>query len=55
MLAPIGTYFNLVPAFKQLLANLHNNFPAFYKEVKRIGALPKKERDRVLQALMKKS
>lgn len=55
VLAPIGTYFNLVPAFKQLLANLHDDFPAFYKEVKRIGALPKKQRDRVLQDMLKQN
>ena len=47
-LAAIGAYNDLVPAFDALLAQSRGNMPAFYAEVKRIAALPKGERDAVL-------
>ena len=50
-LAAVGAYNDLVPAFDALLAQSGGNFPSFYLEVKRIGALSKGERDGTLQSL----
>jgi predicted aminopeptidase len=50
-LAAVGAYNDLVPAFDALLAQSGGDFPSFYVEVKRIAALPKRERDGALQRL----
>jgi predicted aminopeptidase len=51
LLASIATYSGKLPAFRTLLAKEGGDFPAFYREVKRLAALPKGERDAALQAL----
>jgi predicted aminopeptidase len=43
-LVSISTYYDLVPAFLQLLESHDGNFPAFFKHVENIGKLPDKER-----------
>lgn len=49
-LASIATYNDFVPAFRALLAR-EKSFPAFYREVKRIAALDRDQRHRVLRKL----
>jgi predicted aminopeptidase len=49
-LASIATYEDFVPAFRALLKK-EGSFPRFYKEVKRLAALDRDERHRVLQAM----
>ena len=51
LLASIATYSGRLPAFRALLAREGGDFPAFYREVKRLAALPKTERDAALNAL----
>jgi predicted aminopeptidase len=50
-LAAVGAYNDLVPAFDALLAAQGGDFARFHAEVRRLGALPKAERDAALQAL----
>ena len=40
----VEAYHKLVPGFERLFARCHNDFPAFYREVKAIGKLKKDER-----------
>jgi predicted aminopeptidase len=49
-LASIATYEDFVPAFRALLRR-EGSFPRFYKSVKRLAELDRKERHRVLKAL----
>lgn len=51
-LITVGTYFDWVPAFERLLADLEGSLPLFYAEVARIGELPTDRRRRELQDLM---
>ncbi len=48
-LAAVGAYHTLVPAFEGLLARLDADLPRFYAEVRRIAALPPRERERGFQ------
>jgi len=50
MLASIATYSGKLPAFRALLKQLGGDLPAFYREVKRLAALPRAERDAALDA-----
>jgi predicted aminopeptidase len=50
-LAAVAAYNDLVPAFDALLAAQGGDFKRFYAEVRRLSALPKRERDAALQAL----
>jgi predicted aminopeptidase len=50
-LAAIGAYFDRVPAFEALMHRTGPDMAAFFREVKRIGALRKDARDRELDAL----
>jgi predicted aminopeptidase len=49
-LALVATYSDKVPAFLVMLAAQHGNLPAFYREAKRIGAMPAKQRRAALDA-----
>ena len=49
-LASIATYEDFVPAFRTMLKR-DRSFPAFYKSVKRLAELDRKERHRILKAL----
>lgn len=49
-LASIATYEDFVPAFRAMLKR-DGNFPQFYKSVKRLAELDRKDRHRVLKAL----
>lgn len=51
LLASIATYSVKVPAFRALLAQQGGDFPAFYREVRRLAALPVAERDAALARL----
>ena len=50
-LAAIAAYFDRVPAFEALMHRTGPDMAAFFREVKRIGALRKDARDRELDAL----
>ncbi|MCL4184831.1 MAG: aminopeptidase [Burkholderiaceae bacterium] len=50
-LASVATYTALVPAFHALLTRHGDDLPAFYAAARRIGEMPKAERERVLAAL----
>jgi predicted aminopeptidase len=50
-LASVATYTALVPAFREMLAREGDDLPAFYAAVRRLGELPKPERERALAAL----
>lgn len=50
-LASIATYGDLVPAFHALLAQHNGDLPAFYRAVKELAALPRRERAERLKAL----
>ena len=52
-LVSISTYHKYVPAFQRLLKNVDNDLPRFYREVERIGAMPKIKRDKILMRLLK--
>lgn len=43
-IVPVATYSELVPAFRQLLAENKGDFPRFYAEVRKIGGLGKEKR-----------
>ena len=43
-IVPVATYSELVPAFRQLLAEKHGDFPSFYSAVREIGGLSKEKR-----------
>lgn len=47
----VGTYYDLVPAFTQLLASQDGNLEAFYAECRILAGLPKSERNRRLLSL----
>ena len=47
----VGAYYDLVPAFTQLLANHDGNLEAFYAECRILAGLPKSERNRRLLSL----
>ena len=44
LLASITAYSKLVPGFEKLLGEAGGNLPRFYAEVRRVAALPLKER-----------
>jgi len=46
-----GLYADRVPQFAALLAEEHDDLPRFYERVRKLAAMPKPERDRVLTAL----
>ncbi len=48
-LALIATYSDKVPAFLAMLASVHGDLPAFYREAKRVGAMPPARRQATLQ------
>ncbi len=50
MLASIAAYNGKLPAFRALLKNQGGDLPVFYREVKRLAALPRAERDAALEA-----
>jgi predicted aminopeptidase len=50
-LASIATYEDFVPAFRTMLKR-ERGFPAFYKSVQRLAELDRKERHRILKALV---
>jgi predicted aminopeptidase len=50
-LAAIATYTQRVPAFAKLIDEAHGDMPRFYGMVERLAALPKAERDALLDAL----
>jgi predicted aminopeptidase len=52
-LLPFGLYDQWVPAFAALFRNLNGDWPAFYAEVERLGALPLSERREALKVLMR--
>jgi predicted aminopeptidase len=43
-IVPVATYSELVPAFRQLLAEKQGDFPTFYSAVREIGGLGKEKR-----------
>jgi predicted aminopeptidase len=45
----MATYHDLVPAFENIRQKCGGDWNAFYREVQRIGKLPKAERKRALQ------
>jgi predicted aminopeptidase len=47
----VGTYYDLVPAFKQLLASRDGSLEAFYRECRILAKLPKSERNHRLLTL----
>ena len=50
-LASVATYTEQVPAFRALLAQQGDDLPAFYAAARRLGELPKADRERALAAL----
>jgi predicted aminopeptidase len=50
-LASIGLYNQYVPAFQRLLANMHGDLPAFYRQTRMLSRLPIAERSARLAAL----
>jgi predicted aminopeptidase len=50
-LASIGLYNQYVPAFQQLLANMHGDLPAFYRQARDLSRLPTAERSARLAAI----
>lgn len=48
----VNTYYALVPAFQKILQANDGNLERFFKEVRRLAKLPKKERQAHLQALL---
>lgn len=48
----IGTYYRFVPAFQALLAQEHDDLPAFYRAAQEIGRLPAKDRRAALNHLL---
>jgi predicted aminopeptidase len=53
-LAAIGAYFDQVPAFEALMRRTGSDMAAFFREARRIAALRKDVRDRVLDELSKR-
>jgi predicted aminopeptidase len=51
-LAAVGAYNDLVPAFEAVLREQGGNLPAFYAEVRRLGALDKPARTAALRSLV---
>jgi hypothetical protein len=51
----VATYYDLVPAFQQLLQHNNGDLEKFYLEVRRLGKLPKMERHWKLFDLQKES
>ena len=47
----VGTYYDLVPAFTQLLTSQDGSLEAFYAECRILAGLPKSERNRRLLSL----
>ena len=50
-IAAIGLYTDRVPAFRELLREVNGDLPHFYARVRDLAALPKRARDRALDAL----
>jgi len=53
LLASIASYSELVPAFRALLAQKHDDLPAFYAAVRELAKLDKPERDARLAAFIR--
>ncbi len=51
-LGSIAFYTDWVPAFQRLLADSGNDFPAFYRAVRRLGDMEPPQREQSLQALL---
>ncbi|PMY63286.1 MULTISPECIES: aminopeptidase [Pseudomonas] len=51
-LLPFGLYDQWVPAFAALFKQVNGDWPAFYRAVEKLGALPAEKRKAALQALM---
>ena len=51
-LASVAIYNDYVPAFENLLLKINGNMESFYKEVAKIGALPKVDRDVQMKRLI---
>ncbi len=54
-LVPIGSYYDYVPAFEQLLRESGGDLARFYARAAEIGHLPPAERKRRMQALLEES
>ncbi|PID41669.1 MAG: hypothetical protein CSB48_13545 [Proteobacteria bacterium] len=54
-LITVANYHDYVPAFTRLLQQHNYDFPQFYKEVERLGALPPDQRKKQLEALVNPS
>ncbi len=52
-LASLSTYYKFVPAFQHLLILNGNDLPAFYRAVKKMGAMPVAQRHAALVKMMK--
>ncbi|HVL55477.1 MAG TPA: aminopeptidase [Burkholderiaceae bacterium] len=50
-LAAVGTYNELVPAFRAMLARRDGDLPAFFADVRRLAALPKEQRTAQLREI----
>lgn len=53
LLASVASYSELVPAFRALLAQKHDDLPAFYAAVRELSKLDKPERDARLTVLIR--
>lgn len=51
-LASVGTYHNYVPALQELLRRTKGNLRAFYREAKKLAALPEPQRKQRLQEMV---
>jgi predicted aminopeptidase len=51
-LLPFGLYDRYVPAFARLFQQAGGDWPAFYQQVRHLGALPAQEREAALQRLL---
>ena len=49
----IDTYYSLVPAFRELIRGANGDLEAFYREVKRLKRIKKKERTAELEGLLR--
>lgn len=54
LLASVASYSELVPAFRALLAEKHDDLPVFYAAVRELAKLDRSERDARLAALAKR-
>ena len=54
LLASVVTYSEWLPAFRELLAEQHGDLPSYYRAVKALSNMPRKERDEELMSLQQK-